>query len=88
MTYSISRINLSTANAIRQGASLAFLAMEIGEIPNTGAVAAAIINHVQTNQPIRPVIEMVHDQWKSGAKTELVRVFGGELLRKILNVQL
>lgn len=82
---SIPRINLASASAIRQGANLAFLALEMADIKHTGLFACVIRGHIAQCLPVREAVKMVHDQWKSGAKRELVEVFGGKLLRKILN---
>lgn len=88
MTLSIPHINLATATAIRQGANLAWLAIEMQEMPNTGMVAGGIIDHLRQGKPVKPVIHMVHDQWKTGGARELIRIFGVGLLRKILNCPL
>lgn len=88
MNYSIPHINASTATAIRQGASLAFLALELRDIPNTGAVSEAIREAMRRGDRVQPIIKMVQDQWRDGACKELVRLLGGKLLRKILAYEL
>lgn len=88
LNYSIPRINLSTAAAIREGANLAWLAIEMEEITNAGHVAMTIKEHLRQGKPVMPIVQMVKDQWRSGAKRELTRLFGSELLRKILNCKI
>lgn len=87
MTLSIPHINAATASAIRQGATLAWLAIEMQEMPSRGLVSDGIRDHLAQGKPVKPVIQMVHDQYKTGGARELIRIFGVGLLRKILNTE-
>lgn len=85
---SIPRINLATAQAIRDGANLAWLAIEMQEMPSRGLVSDGIRDHLAQGKPVKPVIQMVHDQYKTGGARELIRVFGAGLLRSILKTEI
>lgn len=73
--------------AVTQGASLAFLALELQDISNTGAVSEAIREAMRRGDRVQPIIKMVQDQWRDGACKELVRLLGKPLLRKILSYE-